>query len=42
MAMTDEELLTEYLRTKDDGLLTKLYEQMYDGQIGRASCRERV
>lgn len=29
--MTDEELLTEYLRTKDDGLLTKLYEQMHDG-----------
>ena len=29
--MTDEELLTEYLRTKDNGLFTALYERMYDG-----------
>ena len=29
--MTDDELLMEYLRTKDDGLFTTLYERMYDG-----------
>jgi len=29
--MTDEELLTEYLRTKDNGLFTALYERMHDG-----------